>query len=132
MDNVRIGLEERDERGTEVWVHLRKLERQCGEDELEVTAILDTPRAEKRCSQTAAGEDPFCDTLCDCGLPRSGEPIEPEDWRPVEILGPLLDLIQHTLPGLLQATAPISVLVSGPMSATTTVQDHHIGCETCK
>ena len=77
----------------------------------------------------AIGEDAFCDSLCDRGLPRPGESVEPEDRRPVETLGPLFDLVQHTLPGSPQAATPIPVPISGPVGATTAIQDHHIGCE---
>jgi hypothetical protein len=129
VGGVWIGLKERDKLGSEAWVLLRKLERQRGEDELEAAAILNAPRAEERCSQTAIGEDLFCDRLRDGGFPRPGESVEPEDWRLVEILGPPLDLVQHVLPGSLQATAPISVLISGPVSATTTIQDNRIDFE---
>jgi hypothetical protein len=132
VDNVWVGSEERDKLGSEGRVLLRKLECQRWEDELEITAILDTPRAEVRRSQTTIGKNLFCNRLRDGGFSRPGESVEPEDWRLVEILGPPLDLVQHALPGSPQATAPIPVLISGPVSATATIQDYHIGFEICK
>ena len=130
MRDVWIGLEERDERGSEFGVPLCELERQRGEDELEITAILDAPRAEKRGTQTAVGEQPFCDRLRDRGLSRPSESIEPEDGRPFEILDPALNLIQHTLSSPLETPSPIPMPMSCPMRPMATIQNQFIGFET--
>jgi len=121
VDNVRIGLEERNERGPKAWVPPRKLERQRGEDKLEVTAILDTSRTEERRSQTAIDEHPFCDRLCDRGFSCPREPVEPEDRRFVEILCPPLDLVQHALSGTIEATAPTPMPTFGPLRTAAAV-----------
>ena len=47
VNDVGIGLEERDERGSEVWVSLGKLECQGWEDKVKVTTILETSRTEE-------------------------------------------------------------------------------------
>ena len=93
MNNVRIGSEEMDKGGSESWVFLCELECQCGKDEVEVTSVLDTPRTEERCSETAIGEDPFCDRLRDGGFSGPGESIEPEHGGRVQASSPTLDLV---------------------------------------
>ena len=122
MYDVRIGSEERDKQGSEARVLVCKLECQSGKDVLEVTAILKTSRAEERRSQPAVGKHPLRDRLCDRGFPRPSESVEPEDWRLAEVLGPTLDLAQDTLSRSVEAPAPITVLTSSPLSATTLVQ----------
>jgi len=84
MDNIRIGLENRDKRGPEVRILLGKLECQRGEDELEITAILDTPRTKERSPKAAISKGPFCDRLCDRGFSCPGESVKPEDGDPSE------------------------------------------------
>ena len=128
MDNIWIGLEERDERGPKGRILLCKLERKCGEDELEITAILKTSRAEEGCSQTAICEHPFCNGLRDRGFPCPRKSIKPEDRRLVEIFGPPLDFIQHTLPGSLEAATPVPMPIFGPLRTTAAVQHKQFGC----
>ena len=121
MYNVRVGSEERDKRGTEFGVLLCKLERQGGEDKLEITAVLDASRAEKRGAQAIFREQPFRDRLCDCRLSCPSESIEPEDGGLLEVLGPALDLVQYALSGSLETAVPVPVSVSCSMRATATI-----------
>ena len=130
MRDVWIRLEEGDKRGPEFRVLLCKLERQRGEDELEITTILDASRAEKRGTQTVVGKQPFRNRLRDRGLPCPSESVEPEDGRRLEILGPLLDFVQHTLPGPLETARPTPVSITCSMRAVTAIQNRHIGFET--
>jgi len=89
---------------------------------LEVAAILDAPRTEKGRSKPAVGEDSFCDRLCDGSLSRSSEPIEPEDGRLAEILGPVLDFVQYALSCSPQTTGPVPVFISSAEGAMTAIQ----------
>ena len=70
----------------------------------------------------AISEHPFHGGLCDHGFTCPHKSIEPEDWRLVEILGPLLDLVQHVLLGTLEAAAPIPMPVFSPLRTTAAVQ----------
>ena len=121
MNNVRIGSEERDKGGSESWVFLCELECQRGKDEVEVTSVLNTPRTEERCSETAISEDPFCDCLRDGRFSSPGESIEPEHGGRVQASSPTLDLVQHALACSLQATIPIPMLIPSPMSTVAAV-----------
>ena len=58
------------------------------EDEVEVAAVLEIVRTEERRSQHSAGKDPLADYLGDRGLASAGEPVQPEDGRPLEVPGP--------------------------------------------
>jgi len=109
--DVWIGSEERDKRGSEFGVLLRKLKRQRRDDEFEITTVFETSRAEERGTQTAVGEHPFRDGLSDGGFPSPGEPVEPKDGRLLGILGPALDLVQDGSSRSLQATVSISMTI---------------------
>ena len=61
--DVWVQLMERDKPGSEAGVLQRKQEGQCREDELEVTAILNTSRAEEGRAQTVINKQPFCNGL---------------------------------------------------------------------
>ena len=132
MCDFRIGPQERDERGSEVRISLRKLECQRGEDELESTAVLNASQTEEGRSQTVVSEQPFRDGLRDRGLSRPSKPIEPEDGKVFEILGPVPDLAQHVLPGSVKTTFPVPVSISCSMRATTIIQNQRLGFETSK
>ena len=97
VDDVWIGLEERDEGGPEFGVLLCKLKRQCGEDKLQIVAFFNASRAEEWGAQTAVGEQPLRDGLRDCGLSRPGESVEPEDGRLFEVLTVQRSILSNTL-----------------------------------
>ena len=132
MHDVRIGLKERDERGSELGILLCELECQRGEDELESAAILNISRAEKGGTQTVVCEQPFCDCLCYCRLSSPGKSIEPEDRGFVEILGPTLDPVQGALSGSLETSVPIPVSISCSARAMTVIQNQNLGFEMWK
>ena len=64
-----------------------------GEDEVEVTAVLEITRAEEGCPQQSVGEDPLADCLGDRQLASPGEPVQPEDGGIVKISSPQLNLV---------------------------------------
>ena len=93
------------------WVPSRKLDRQRGEGGLEITAVLETSGAEERRSQTVVSKHSLRERLRDRGFPCTGESVQPEDWRLVEVLAPALGTIQGALSGSLVAPMAISVLI---------------------
>lgn len=68
----------------------------------------------------------------DRGFSSPSEPVEPEDGRLPEILGPAFNLVQHAFPSSLEAAVPVPVSVPRSMCTTTTVQNRQFGFETYK
>ena len=107
---------------SEVGVFVCELESKGGEDEVQVAAVLEVSRTKKRRSQETIGEDMFSDGLSDRRLPRSGEPVQPEDGGLVEVLSPRLYLAQDSLARAPEAASAISMLISSPTSTAAAVQ----------
>ena len=120
MDNVWVGLEERDERGPKGWVLCVSWNASVG-NELEILRSS-WPLEQKKDAPKHVCEHPFCSGLRDCGFPCPRESIEPEDRRLVEIFGPPLDFVQHALPSSFKAAAPVPMSIFGPLRTTTAVQ----------
>ena len=79
MGNLRIGPGQRDEDGPKFGVCACELDGEGGEDELEVAPVLKVSGTEERSAEPSVRERPFGDCLCDRGLSRSGQPVQPVD-----------------------------------------------------
>ena len=65
VDDVRVGLEKRDEVISEVGIFVGKLESESGEYEVQVATVLEVSGTEKGSSQNTIGEDTLGDGLSD-------------------------------------------------------------------
>ena len=74
-----------------------KLEGEGGEDEMQVATVLKVAGTEERGSKLPVGKDPLANRLGNRRLTGPGEPVQPEDRRLYEVLGPRLDLVQQSL-----------------------------------
>ena len=88
MDDVWVGLEERDEMSSKVGMLVCQLESKGREYEVEVATVLGVSRAKEGSSQEAIGERALGDGLSDRRLACPGQPVQPEDGGFVEVFGP--------------------------------------------
>ena len=74
-------------------------------------------------------EHPIGDRLCDGGLPRPGQPVQPVDRRLVEIPCPEFDLVQDGSSGSLQTTCTVVAIMQmfGPVCTGETAEDALLG-----
>ena len=89
-----------------------ELVRECGKDVLEFLSIEVIPRAEKAGTEGLVPRDHVCERLRNGRLPRSGQPIEPEDVFVLWILGPLHYLIEDGLSSTPEARVMMTSLVA--------------------
>ena len=122
MCNIWIRLKEGDESGSEFWEFVSQLEGEGGEDEVQVAAVLEVAGTEERRSELTVSKDPLADCLGDRGLAGPGEPVQPEDGRLIEVFGPCLDLVQHSLSCPSETTAAITMTMLRSLCAAAAVQ----------
>ena len=83
---------------------------------------LKSREQKKDAPSSPSAKEPLANRLGDRRLAGPGEPVQPEDGRLVEVLGPRLDLVQDGLPCTPEAALAISVLISGSRSTAAVVQ----------
>ena len=132
MYNIGIQPKERDDGGSECRVFSRQLGGEGGEDEVEVAAVFEIAGAEERCPKEPLGESPLANRLGNRRLASTGESIQPEDGRFFKVFGPGLDLLQYRFSRTTEAAFAIPVLVPGPGSTATAVQDRQVSCQADK
>ena len=88
---------------------------------MQVAAVLEVSRTEKRRSKEPVGERMLSNGLSDRRL-SCCEAIQPEDRGFIKICGPRLDLIQNNLPCAPETASAITMLICGPTSTTAVVQ----------
>ena len=71
-------------------------------------------------------KQPFCSCLHNCGLSCPSKPIKPKYGGLLKILGPALNLIQHTPSSPLEAPILISIPVSCSPCTLATTQNKHV------
>ena len=122
MYNIGIQSKEADEDRSEPRKPVCQLEGDGGEDEAQVAAILEIAGTEERRSEFPVGKHPLADRLCDRGLARPGEPVQPEYRGLVEVVGPRLDLVQHCLPCPFETAASAAMAIPCSLCATAALQ----------
>ena len=101
----------------------RELNREGGEDELEVAAVLEVSRTEEGCTKLSTCEYSLRDRLCNGALPRPSQPVQPVERALTEILRPELDLVQNCSARPFKTTPTTAVLIPGPLRAADIVDD---------
>ena len=71
-----------------VWEFMDQLKGKGGEDKVEVATVLEVTRIEERHDEPSVNKHPLADCLGDRKLVSPGEPVQPEDRRPLEVFGP--------------------------------------------
>ena len=128
VGDLRIGLGQRDEDRSKVGVLARELDSEGGEDEVEVTSILKVSRAEEGGTKMSICKRPLCNCLCDCGLPRPGQPVQPIKRGQIEIPGPRFDCVQNSATCPLEAAVTVTMPVLDPVCTTEIVEDSRLDC----
>lgn len=73
-------------------------------------------------------ERPFCDCLCNCGLPRSGQPVKPVDGSLVEVPGPVFDRVKNSDTRALETAVTVTMSILCSLGAAEIVEDSRLGC----
>ena len=73
-------------------------------------------------------ECPFRNRLCDRGLPRSSQPVEPVDRGLVEVSRPVFDYVQNSATRPFEATVTVTMPIFGPPCTAEIVEDGRLGC----
>ena len=73
-------------------------------------------------------ERPFCNRLCDCGLPRSGQPVQPVDKGLVEVPCPMLDCVQNSPARPFETPVTVAISILGPLCTAEIVEESRLGC----
>ena len=130
MDNIRIGPDELDDGGSKLGVSPGELDREGREDGPEVPPVLEVSGAKEGGTEPAICECPLGGRLCDRGLARPGEPIQPVDRGFVfaSVANPELDLVQDCRTRSLQATVAFSMLIPGFFCVSSGVENIRFSC----
>ena len=73
-------------------------------------------------------EHPLRDCLRDGALPRSGQPIQPVDRRPIEVPRPEFNLVQDSTAGALQTTFTVAMQVLGSLRTAESIENGRFSC----
>ena len=129
MDDIRIGPDEVDKGGSKLGVSPGELDCEGWEDRPEVPSVFEVSGAKEGGTESAICECPLGGRLCDRGLARPGEPIQPVDRGFVfNVVNPELDLVQDCRTRSLQATAAFSVLIPGFFCVSDVVENIRFSC----
>ena len=130
MDDIRIGPEEFDEGGSKLGVSPGELDRQSREYQPKVPPVLKVSGAEEGGTKSVICECPLGGRLCDRGLARPGEPIQPVDrgFVFISVANPELDLVQDCRTRSLQAAAAFSMLIPGFFCMSDVVENIRFSC----
>ena len=96
---------------------------------MEVTSVLKISRAKERGAKLPIREHPFCNRLCDGGLPRPGQPVQPVNGRLVEAPGPVFNPVQNGPARPLETAVTVTVPILGPLCAAKIVEDSGLSCQ---
>ena len=130
MDDIRIGPDELDDGGSKLRVSPGELDREGREDGPEVPPVLEVSGAKEGGTEPAICECPLSCRLCDRGLARPGEPIQPVDrgFVFVKVVDPKFDLVQDCCTRSFETTAAVSVLIPGFFCISDIVENIRFGC----
>ena len=97
---------------------------------MKVTPVLEIPRTEERSTELSIREQALRDRLCNGALPRSRQPVQPEDRRPIEIPRPQFDLVQDGSASPLQTSFAVTIVMSifGSFRAAKVIEDLRFSC----
>ena len=93
------------------------------EYEFNVPPVLEIARAEERGPELTIRKQSLRDRLRDGALPRSGQPIQPVDRGPVEVVCPKFNTIQNGFACASETPFAPAVSVLGPMCATEIIEE---------
>ena len=71
-----------------VWEFVGQLKGEGGEDKVKVTTVLEVMGIEERHNEPSVNKHLLADCLGNRRLVSPGEPVQPEDRRPLEVFGP--------------------------------------------
>ena len=123
---IRLG--QRNEGRSKFYKLARELSGQCWEYELKVSSVFEVPRTEEGGPKLTVREQPLCDRLRNCTLPRSGQPIQPVDGGLARIPRPMFNFVQDGSTGSFQTTFTIAVPVLCPLCRAETIDDSCFVC----
>ena len=130
MDDIRIGPDELDEGGSKLGVSPGELDCEGWEDRPEVPSVFEVSGAKEGGTECAICECPLGGRLCDRGLARPGQPIQPVDcgFVFVKLVDPEIDLVQNRRTRSLEATAAFGVLIPGFFCVSDVVENTCFSC----
>jgi len=126
--NSWIRLDQGDEDRSKCGVPPCQLNRERWEDEAEVAPICEVSRTKEGGTKPSVCEHPLRNRLRDGALPRSSQPVQPVDRRPIEVLCPEFDPIQDSTSGALQTAFTVAMQVLGSLRTAETIEKGRFSC----
>ena len=126
--NSRVRPDKRDKDRPKFGVGACELNREGGEDELEVPPVLEISGAEEGGAKRTVCERSLRDRLSDGGLPGPCDPIQPVYGGAGKVADPVLDLVQNCYASTLKTPTTISMPILCLLCMWEIVEDSFFGC----
>ena len=120
--NSRVGPQDLEQRLSKRRVLICELKSECWEDRLDVTPVLEVPRAKETCAEFSLCKRDLGKLLSDGRFSGPGEAVEPENALALLVLQPIFELLQDVPPRPPQAPLPVPRAVAGPIGVMHAIQ----------
>ena len=129
IDDFGVRLDQPDECQSELGVPPGELYGKGGEDQVEVTPILEVSGAKEGGAELSICERPLRDRLCDSALPRPSEPVQPVNGGFVGVADPGFDLVQNFCARPPETTVAVAVSIACLLCVSYIIEDSCFACK---